>query len=147
MHRLEVRSKGKVHARHSAARTVCGTRLTTRLTTRPCHHIHSHYFLFVALVPIDPPLPRPPHAVCSGCVDMSASSPLPSSSPASLRTANGRRTSLTGQLAFLVHSPQTVANHMPPEVDNKALARQKRRRTRYVVHAASTSAIPSQLWC
>ncbi|KAH7385927.1 hypothetical protein BKA66DRAFT_415568 [Pyrenochaeta sp. MPI-SDFR-AT-0127] len=61
---------------------------------------------------------------------MSASSPLPpSSSPASLRTANGRRPSLTGQLAFLVHSPETVANHMPPEVDNKALARQKRRRT------------------
>ncbi len=42
------------------------------------------------------------------------------------------RPSPTGQLAFLVHSPETVANHMPPEVDNKALARQKRRRTRYV---------------
>ncbi|CAO2651964.1 Nn.00g002470.m01.CDS01 [Neocucurbitaria sp. VM-36] len=60
---------------------------------------------------------------------MSTSSPLPSSSPASWRASNDRRASLSGQLAFLVHSPETVANHMPPEVDNKALARQKRRRT------------------
>ncbi|KAJ4376255.1 Homeobox protein yox1 [Neocucurbitaria cava] len=56
---------------------------------------------------------------------MSTSSPLPSSSPASWRSANGT----SNQLAFLVHSPETVANHMPPDVDNKALARQKRRRT------------------
>ncbi|OAL44587.1 hypothetical protein IQ07DRAFT_592267 [Pyrenochaeta sp. DS3sAY3a] len=55
---------------------------------------------------------------------MSSSSPIPSSSPAQSRPA-----SLNGQLAFLVHSPETVANHMPPDVDNKALARQKRRRT------------------
>jgi hypothetical protein len=34
-------------------------------------------------------------------------------------------------LAFLVHSPTTVANSLPPDVDNKPLARQKRRRTRY----------------
>ncbi|CAI6332744.1 unnamed protein product [Periconia digitata] len=32
-------------------------------------------------------------------------------------------------LAFLVHSPTTVANSLPPDVDNKPLARQKRRRT------------------
>lgn len=63
---------------------------------------------------------------------MSASSPLPSfSSPASSRLPTARRASFSGQLAFLVHSQETVANHMPPDVDNKALARQKRRRTRY----------------
>jgi hypothetical protein len=31
-----------------------------------------------------------------------------------------------------VHSPNTVANDLPPDVDNRPLARQKRRRTRYV---------------
>ncbi|KAF1836310.1 hypothetical protein BDW02DRAFT_567200 [Decorospora gaudefroyi] len=61
---------------------------------------------------------------------MSASSPLPSfTSPAESRLGNGRRASFSGQLAFLVHSQETVANRMPPDVDNKALARQKRRRT------------------
>jgi len=67
---------------------------------------------------------------------MSASSPLPSySSPASSRAAPSyaRRPSFGRQLAFLVHSQESVANHMPPQVDNKALARQKRRRTRYVL--------------
>jgi hypothetical protein len=64
---------------------------------------------------------------------MSNSSPLPSySSPAQF--AAGRRDvpSTPGALAFLVHSQETVANKMPPDVDNKALARQRRRRTRYV---------------
>ncbi|KAF2087429.1 hypothetical protein K490DRAFT_57033 [Saccharata proteae CBS 121410] len=32
-------------------------------------------------------------------------------------------------LAFLVHSPDTVQRNLPPDVDNKPLARQKRRRT------------------
>lgn len=51
----------------------------------------------------------------------------PSSSPhATSRTPNT-------SFAFLVHSPDTVANALPPDVDNKPLARQKRRRTRYVV--------------
>ena len=38
----------------------------------------------------------------------------------------------SGSLAFLVHSPDTVQRNLPPDVDNKPLARQKRRRTRYV---------------
>jgi hypothetical protein len=48
----------------------------------------------------------------------------------------GRREvpSTPGALAFLVHSQETVANKMPPDVDNKALARQRRRRTRYVLN-------------
>ncbi|KAH8724063.1 hypothetical protein GQ44DRAFT_750399 [Phaeosphaeriaceae sp. PMI808] len=60
---------------------------------------------------------------------MSNSSPFPSTSPAT--PAVGRRDvpSTTGTLAFLVHSQETVANKMPPDVDNKALARQRRRRT------------------
>lgn len=36
----------------------------------------------------------------------------------------------SGSLAFLVHSPDTVRSNLPPDVDNKPLARQKRRRTR-----------------
>lgn len=62
---------------------------------------------------------------------MSFSSPIPHAS-ASSRAAQARRASFSGQLAFLVHSQESVANHMPPDVDNKALARQKRRRTRYI---------------
>jgi hypothetical protein len=74
---------------------------------------------------------------------MTYSSPLPSfSSPASSRLPAARRASFSGQLAFLVHSQETVANHMPPDVDNKALARQKRRRTRYVANSP-TSVLPS----
>jgi hypothetical protein len=34
--------------------------------------------------------------------------------------------------AFLVHSQKTLTQNLPPRVDNKLLARQKRRRTRYV---------------
>lgn len=37
----------------------------------------------------------------------------------------------SGSLAFLNHSPETVKRNLPPDVDNKPLARQKRRRTRY----------------
>ena len=37
--------------------------------------------------------------------------------------------------AFLVHSQKTLTQNLPPRVDNKLLARQKRRRTRYVVSA------------
>jgi hypothetical protein len=36
--------------------------------------------------------------------------------------------------AFLVHSQETIPWNLPPDVDNKPLARQKRRRTRYVCH-------------
>ncbi|KAL1649278.1 Homeobox protein yox1 [Diplodia intermedia] len=35
----------------------------------------------------------------------------------------------SGSLAFLVHSPDTVRSNLPPDVDNKPLVRQKRRRT------------------
>lgn len=42
------------------------------------------------------------------------------------------RTSPPGNYAFLNHSPTTVPNNLPPNVDDKPLARQKRRRTRYI---------------
>lgn len=35
--------------------------------------------------------------------------------------------------AFLVHSQKTLTQNLPPRVDNKLLARQKRRRTRYAL--------------
>lgn len=59
-----------------------------------------------------------------------------SSSPAP--AARSSPTAPTGVLAFLVHSPTTVANSLPPDVDNKPLARQKRRRTRYVLVQSSS---------
>ncbi|KAL5450275.1 hypothetical protein PMIN07_001275 [Paraphaeosphaeria minitans] len=52
---------------------------------------------------------------------MTASSPFPSASPTSSRHDT--------EIAFLNHSPNTFANSLPPDVDNKPLARQKRRRT------------------
>ena len=58
--------------------------------------------------------------------------PIPlSSSPARHDAMQGKRSSPISTHAFLVHSPNTVANDLPPDVDNKPLARQKRRRTRY----------------
>ncbi|KAG9380935.1 Homeodomain-containing transcription factor [Pyrenophora tritici-repentis] len=60
---------------------------------------------------------------------MAASSPLPASLPFSSPASSRFRRASFSQLAFLVHSQESVANHMPPDVDNKALARQKRRRT------------------
>ncbi|KAF2686977.1 hypothetical protein K458DRAFT_297205 [Lentithecium fluviatile CBS 122367] len=50
-----------------------------------------------------------------------------SSSPAP--SARSSPAAASASLAFLVHSPTTVANSLPPDVDNKPLARQKRRRT------------------
>jgi hypothetical protein len=53
-----------------------------------------------------------------------------------------------GALAFLVHSQETVANKMPPDVDNKALARQRRRRTRYdSIFYSPTSSKLVRLYC
>ncbi|KAF2185735.1 hypothetical protein K469DRAFT_575043 [Zopfia rhizophila CBS 207.26] len=57
------------------------------------------------------------------------SSPLSLSASPSVSDATGRRSSPSSALAFLVHSPDTVGNNLPPDVDNKPLARQKRRRT------------------
>jgi hypothetical protein len=39
----------------------------------------------------------------------------------------------TNTYPFLVHSTDTLANNRPPNVDNKPLARQKRRRTRSIL--------------
>ncbi|KAF2014776.1 hypothetical protein BU24DRAFT_423674 [Aaosphaeria arxii CBS 175.79] len=56
---------------------------------------------------------------------------VPSSPPNDSRRVctNNATPSLPPPYAFLVHSPNTVANDLPPDVDNKPLARQKRRRT------------------
>lgn len=45
--------------------------------------------------------------------------------------------------AFLVHSQKTLTQNLPPRVDNKLLARQKRRRTRYVYPTHCDSIIAS----
>ena len=55
-------------------------------------------------------------------------------SPASNATnSNSQDTSDASQssYAFLVHSQNTLNNHLPPAIDNQPLARQRRRRTRY----------------
>lgn len=55
-----------------------------------------------------------------------------SSSPA---TAQAPESAAAAALnyAFLVHSQKTLTQNLPPRVDNKLLARQKRRRTRYAL--------------
>ena len=45
---------------------------------------------------------------------------------------NGKFENADDIYPFLVHSQDSVSNGDPPEVDNGKLARQKRRRTRYV---------------
>jgi hypothetical protein len=47
--------------------------------------------------------------------------------------------------AFLVHSQKTLTQNLPPRVDNKLLARQKRRRTRYVFFFIGASNGPSRV--
>ena len=37
----------------------------------------------------------------------------------------------SGDHVFVVHSQHSLENKKPPEIDNKTLARQKRKRTRY----------------
>jgi hypothetical protein len=53
--------------------------------------------------------------------------------PSSASQSSATQTSETsdGSFAF-VHSQDTLNHSLPPNVDNKSLARQKRRRTRYV---------------
>lgn len=52
-------------------------------------------------------------------------SPVPASRPAGERSSTSQT-----NIAFIVHSADTLTNNLPPNVDNKPLARQKRRRTR-----------------
>jgi hypothetical protein len=49
---------------------------------------------------------------------------------------------ISSNYAFLVHSQTTIPGNLPPNVDNKALARQKRRRTRYVSRISCTRPMP-----
>lgn len=51
----------------------------------------------------------------------------------------------TSSYAFLVHSQDTLPNNLPPSVDNKPLARQKRRRTRFVRRSSLTRSSPFSL--
>jgi hypothetical protein len=64
--------------------------------------------------------------------------PMSSSLTASLQSpeanvATNINSAANGSFAFLTHSQETVAKEQPPDIDNKKLVRQKRRRTRYVV--------------
>lgn len=56
--------------------------------------------------------------------------PACSSSPLSVPPSDATAAALN--YAFLVHSQKTLTQNLPPRVDNKLLARQKRRRTRYL---------------
>ncbi|KAL4928483.1 homeobox domain-containing protein [Aspergillus undulatus] len=56
-----------------------------------------------------------------------------SSSPPSTQTSD--TTTASSSYAFLVHSQKTLTQNLPPRVDNKLLARQKRRRTSPEDHA------------
>ena len=57
---------------------------------------------------------------------------LPSSASQDTKQANSDGEE--GQYAFLVHSQDSVSQNTPPDVDNQRLARQKRRRTRYILY-------------
>ena len=46
--------------------------------------------------------------------------------------SSSKSSSPASNIAFLVHSPHTLTQNLPPDVDNKSFARQRRRRTRYV---------------
>lgn len=48
-------------------------------------------------------------------------------------------TSSPAHFAFLNHSSSTLPNNLPPKVDNKPLARQKRKRTRYIIRKLGMS--------
>lgn len=58
--------------------------------------------------------------------------PSPTGQDAPTAAASERVSSDNDVFPFLVHSQESVTNGGPPEVDNGRLARQKRRRTRYV---------------
>src|ERR1700744_5582949 len=47
--------------------------------------------------------------------------------------SSSKSSSPVSNIAFLVHSPHTLTQNLPPDVDNKSFARQRRRRTRYVL--------------
>lgn len=89
------------------------------------------FFLLFFPLPIRPKLLSLHPKFWSSCSTMSsdqeASLPATSSS-LSLPTAEPSPLNY----AFLVHSQKTLTQNLPPRVDNKLLARQKRRRTRYV---------------
>ena len=58
-----------------------------------------------------------------------ASPPTPA--PASLASSRSTQHNRPN-FAFLVHSMDMLPQNLPPDADNKSLARQKRRRTRFV---------------
>ncbi|KAB8338915.1 hypothetical protein FH972_021855 [Carpinus fangiana] len=81
-----------------------------------------------------PPVKHQPMSSSS----IASSSPLPSS----FQTVNT-------SYAFLVHSQDTLPNNLPPSVDNKPLARQRRRRTRYALSQflfEAAGALPGRVW-
>ncbi|GCB18376.1 homeobox protein YOX1 [Aspergillus awamori] len=65
------------------------------------------------------------------------SDPEPSTAPCSSSPPSTQASDSTAALnyAFLVHSQKTLTQNLPPRVDNKLLARQKRRRTSPEDHA------------
>ncbi|KAL4800395.1 hypothetical protein BDV19DRAFT_352912 [Aspergillus venezuelensis] len=65
--------------------------------------------------------------------DLEPSAVILSSSPPSTQTSDS--TTASSSYAFLVHSQKTLTQNLPPRVDNKLLARQKRRRTSPEDHA------------
>ncbi|GES61959.1 homeobox transcription factor [Aspergillus terreus] len=58
-----------------------------------------------------------------------------SSSPPSTQASDSAAAAAALNYAFLVHSQKTLTQNLPPRVDNKLLARQKRRRTSPEDHA------------
>lgn len=79
-------------------------------------------FTLLSLLPSFPPLS------CLSPSIMSDQEPSVPALPESVQLSD----SAALNYAFLVHSQKTLTQNLPPRVDNKLLARQKRRRTRYI---------------
>ena len=86
-------------------------------------------FLFFSFPPF---LPSSLSLSLSTMSDPEPAVPACSSSPTSV-SASESTTAAALNYAFLVHSQKTLTQNLPPRVDNKLLARQKRRRTRYIL--------------
>lgn len=113
----------------------------TRAISKPPIHITHSSFLLTPCIShgqFCTRRPIPPSGYSTN--DQLSSTPLPiMSDPEQQPLPAGVQPSTTpppgdatnNNYAFLVHSQKTLTQNLPPRVDNKALARQKRRRTRY----------------
>jgi hypothetical protein len=99
---------------------------------RDKRHPPPNFFPSPRLLPTTSPPGRGQFARSSSKCTSSTMTDLSSSAPARCLFNNCNSEASNNKFAFLVHSQDTLPNNLPPKVDDKPLARQKRRRTRFV---------------